>query len=109
MSTDAPNADDPEARSRALGLLEATHRFPCEYAVTVIAFNRDTVTVEVKRAVVQRGDEGEDPAELTSHEMRESREGKYLSHRIAVRVSCATDVLDLYARLRLVEGVVTLL
>ena len=101
------------ARARALDLLEATHNFPCDYAVTVIAFNREMVTEEIKRAAT-RGDEAPSDGESgdrvdAGYQSRASREGKYLSHRFAVRVSHAGEVLELYARLRSVEGVVTLL
>ncbi len=114
MGADDSGADqsEAEARERALRLLEAVHQFPCAYAVTVIAFNREVVTEQVKRAALSRGDnpgdadKGEGDA---GHELRASREGKYLSHRFAVRVSHAGEVLELYARLKSVEGVVTIL
>ena len=41
--------------------------------------------------------------------MIESGAGKYVSHRFSVPVTAATDVLEIYARVRLVEGVVTIL
>jgi putative lipoic acid-binding regulatory protein len=100
-------ADDSEAaRARALGLLEATHQFPCAYSVTVIAFNRDGVTAAVRAAAYLGVAESPAPE---AHQSQESREGKYRSHRLAVPVPDAPAVLALYARLRAVEGVVTLL
>ena len=98
--------DDDEARARALALLEATHQFPCDYAFTVIAFSHDAVTESVRRAA--RGD-AEARDELPGCEVRPSREGKYLSHRFTVRVTSAHEVLQFYARLRSLEGVVTIL
>ena len=47
--------------------------------------------------------------DAAAHEIRASREGKYLSHRFAVHVRGAVEVLELYARLRSLEGVVTIL
>ena len=96
----APSAEDE--RARALALLEATHAFPCEYAVTVIAFNAEPVTAAVKAAVVEG-------AADHAHQAIESKAGKYLSHRFAVKVTGAAHVLEIYARVRSVEGVVTIL
>jgi putative lipoic acid-binding regulatory protein len=116
----AEEKSEAEARARALALLEATHQFPCEYAVTVIAFNSDSVTSAVKRAAgVQDGDQdGQDDnkdgagavldgAREARYESRTSSAGKYLSHRFALWLNHSGEVLDLYARLRTVEGVVT--
>lgn len=100
--------DEAEARARALALLEATHQFPCAYSVTVIAFNREPVTVAIKGVACTRVD-GPPAGDMEEYQSRESREGKYLSHRFAVRVARAAEVLELYARLRTVEGVVTIL
>lgn len=94
--------DDGSERARALALLEATHEFPCDYALTVIAFNLELVTTAVKAAVTHGGAEVE-------HKTLESKAGKYLSHRFAVKVTGPVHVLDIYARLRSLEGVVTLL
>lgn len=91
-----------EERARALALLEATHQFPCHYSLTVIAFNADPVTVAVKAAVVEG-------AQDHSHQAIESKAGKYLSHRFAVKVTDAAHVLEIYARVRSVDGVLTIL
>lgn len=89
-------------RARALALLEATHQFPCQYALTVIAFNSAPVTTAVKSAVSE-GDADH------SHQAIESKAGKYLSHRFAVQVTDASHVLAIYARVRSVDGVVTVM
>jgi putative lipoic acid-binding regulatory protein len=123
MASEPGVVNEEEARARALSLLEATHQFPCDYAVTVIAFNRQEVTEAVlatcsppDRPMDAPGDgdpsgrqEAGAPASPPTYEARASREGKYLSHRLAVRVADATQVLELYARLRSLEGVVTIL
>lgn len=114
---------DEEARARALALLEAVHQFPGDYAVTVIAFNQEAVTRAIRGAAVcppaagSVGDAADAPDAgdaveadvFSAYEVRPSREGKYLSHRFTVRVAHAGEVLELYARLRSVEGVLTIL
>jgi putative lipoic acid-binding regulatory protein len=95
-------ATPEEERARALALLEATHQFPCDYALTVIAFNADHVTVAVKAAVIEGAAEH-------SHQAIESKAGKYLSHRFAVKVTDAGHVLEIYARVRSVHGVLTIM
>jgi len=101
--TDAEDQGSDEARARARALLEATHRFPCEYALTVIAHNREAVTEAVMKAVL----EGLETAGEVGHEVRASRGGRYVSHRLSVPVQQAEEVLGLYARVRAVDGVVT--
>lgn len=49
MGTEGGAEDD--VRTRALALLEATHRFPCEYEITVIAFNTDPITAAVRNEI----------------------------------------------------------
>jgi putative lipoic acid-binding regulatory protein len=108
LSVELPVPGDEAARARALALLEATHQFPCAYSVTIIAFNHETVTAAVRDAAYQAQAHGE-ASGGGEYQSQESRAGKYRSHRIAVNVPDAASVLELYARLRAVEGVVTLL
>jgi putative lipoic acid-binding regulatory protein len=95
-----------DERARALALLEATHQFPTEYHVSVITVTEDAVFVAI-RAAVQQGL----PAPLgdDAHQIVPSSGGKYSSHRFRVPVQRAEDVLELYARIRQVTGVVTVL
>ena len=108
------------ARERAMALLEATHDFPCEYEITVIAFNREPVTAALRRelGLGERDAEAARPGASAEarpgepghrHRIRPSREGKYLSHRFSTRVDHAAQVIELHARLRAVDGVVTIL
>jgi putative lipoic acid-binding regulatory protein len=90
----------PEERAHAL--LEATHQFPCDYSLTVIAFNSEVVTHALKSAVASG-------RASVDHQIRESKAGKYLSHRFSVSVEGAGAVLELYAVVRSIEGVVTIL
>jgi putative lipoic acid-binding regulatory protein len=93
------------ARERAKALLEATHQFPCAYALTVIAFNRDGVQDAVREAARLEGEERPD----VEHEPRSSSGGRYLSHRLSVWVHHAEEVLELYARMKAIDGVVSIL
>lgn len=96
--------NDDEQRS--LELLEANHSFPGDFPLTVIALNSEEVT----RALVQAVEEAL-PAPLPddARETRLSSGGKYISHRLRVPCAAAADVIRLYARVRQVSGVVTVL
>ena len=91
---------------RSLELLEAHHTFPGDYTVTVIALNSDGITGALVGAIEE---ELGVALEATACETRSSSGGKYLSHRLKVPCASAADVLRLYARIRRVEGVVTVL
>lgn len=91
-------------RKRALALLEAHHTFPGDYSFSVIALNADAVTAAVRAAI---GPSPDQPVGPDADQVRSSSGGKYLSHRITVEVGDADQVLDIYARLRSVEGVIT--
>jgi putative lipoic acid-binding regulatory protein len=96
----APDDD----RQRAIDLLEANHEFPCAFSLSVIARNEDAVT----RAVLAAARLGDNPG-ADRHDRKESGAGKYVSHRLTVPCESAAEVLDLFARLRAVDGVVTVL
>ena len=91
---------------RTLDLLEAHHVFPGDYPLTVIALNDEAVTA----ALVQSIEEGLGaPLPAAAREARPSSGGKYVSHRLRVPCAVAADVIRLYARVRRVDGVVTVL
>ena len=97
--------DDDE--QRALDLIRANHTFPGDYPLAVIALN----TPEAEAAILRAVEEvlgGPLPAGVAP-EARRSAGGKYVSHRLNVSCRDATDVLRLYARLRAVDGVVSVL
>jgi len=98
--------DSPEARRRAIELLEANHDFPGDFTVSVIARNDDVVAEAVLAAA--RADL-EAPLAADAHEAHPSSHGKYVSHRIKIPCASAEAVLVLYARLRAVDGVITIL
>jgi putative lipoic acid-binding regulatory protein len=99
-------SDSPEARRRAIELLEANHEFPENFAVSVIARNDEAVTAAVLAAAAVGLDA---PLGEGSHERRPSVHGKYVSHRLSVPCASAEQVLVLFARLRAVDGVITIL
>ncbi len=99
-----PDAD--LERQRALALLEATHVFPVEYSISIIAVNTEAVAVDV-RVAVETGLVEALPAD--AYDLQPSKGGRYLSHRFRVPCQTAVDVLELYARVRMVTGVVTIL
>jgi len=96
--------DSPEARRRGIELLEANHVFPCSFSLSVIARKDDAVEAAVLAAAV-----GLDaPLGEGAHVRRPSANGKYISHRLNVPCANAEAVLALYARLRAVDGVITI-
>ena len=95
-----------DERASALELLEATHVFPGDYAISVVALNHDRVTTEIRIVAAERRDQ---PLCDGDYPMQHSGGGKYVSHRLSIFCAEAADVLRLYARLRAIEGVVTIL
>jgi putative lipoic acid-binding regulatory protein len=93
-------------RERALELLRATHQFPVEYHLSVITRHEDTVFAEL-RAAVEAGLQGGLPDD--AYQRVPSSGAKYASHRFRVPCQSAEDVLDLYARVKAVTGVMNIL
>ena len=91
---------------RTIDLLEANHAFPGDFPLTVIALNSEAVTEALLLSIQEVLAE---PLPANARESRLSSGGKYASHRLRVRCVAAADVIRLYARVRLVEGVVTVL
>ena len=95
--------ESAEHRRRAVALLEANHEFPCAFSVSVIARNEGAVEAAVLAAATAAG------APVTAHERKPSGGGKYVSHRLTIPCATADEVLELFARVRAVEGVITVL
>jgi putative lipoic acid-binding regulatory protein len=95
-----------EERGRAIALLEANHEFPTDYGLSVIARNGDDIAALVVAAAFE---DAPDERPANAHEMRPSSGGKYVSHRLTIRCADAEQVLRVYARLRAIDGVVTIL
>jgi putative lipoic acid-binding regulatory protein len=105
VSDQGDDEKDVDERARAIALLEANHAFPTDYAITVIANNDDTVAELVIAAAFEEGQ----PAPAGCHDRRPSSGGKYVSHRLTIRARDAEHVLIIYARLRAIDGVRTIL
>ena len=97
-------SEDP--RARALALLEATHQFPVDYSVSVITVTEELVVTQVRAAVEHGLDQ---PLAADAYQTVLSGGGRYASHRFIVRCASAEAVLDLYERLRKIEGVKSIL
>ncbi|HVR60250.1 MAG TPA: DUF493 domain-containing protein [Polyangia bacterium] len=97
---------DEQARRRAIELLEANHAFPCQFSFSVIATGDQTTTDRILQELA-RG--AETPLPGDAHQKVPSAGGKYISHRLLIPCRSADEVLDLFARLRAVSGVVTVL
>jgi hypothetical protein len=95
-----------EDRERALALLAATHQFPVEYSVSVITVNDDVVYSELRAAV---GEGLPAPLGDDAYDKVLSKGGRYSSHRFKILCQAPEDVLALYARIRGVKGVITVL
>jgi putative lipoic acid-binding regulatory protein len=96
--------EDP--RTRAIALLEATHQFPVDYAVSVITVTDEAVVAQV-RAAVELGLEA--PLAADAYQTVLSGGGRYTSHRFTVPCATPDAVLALYERLRKIEGVKSIL
>jgi putative lipoic acid-binding regulatory protein len=107
--SDGPPHDGPhhpdanEERRQELELIEAVYDFPGDFSLSVIARNDQPVVDAVIAAATADG------RELRSHERHASSGGKYVSHRLEVRVGSATEAHALRARLRAIDGVKTVL
>ena len=96
--------DSPEAeRLRDIELIEACYAFPGEFPLSVIARNEDAVV----DAIVGLATAGGRP--LSSHERQTSSGGKYVSHRLQVRVGSALEAHALRVAMRGLDGVMTVL
>ena len=97
---------DAAERERLRAVLEATHVFPGPFYLSVITLNRDATGLALRLAI-------ESLCDVTipddAWEQRSSSGGKYVSHRVTVHCRSADEVLALYAVVRAVEGVVTVL
>jgi putative lipoic acid-binding regulatory protein len=96
---------EAEKRARAIALLEANHAFPTDYSLSVIARNDEAVQELVLAAAFE--ETGERPQD--AHEILPSSGGKYVSHRLTIRCTDAEHVLRIYARLRAIDGILSIL
>jgi putative lipoic acid-binding regulatory protein len=104
LSDGHTSGSSPEQeRLNDLEMIEACYAFPGDFPLAVIARNEQAVVDAVMAAATAEG------RELRSHQRQESSGGKYVSHRLEVRVGSATEAHALRARLRAIDGVRTVL
>jgi putative lipoic acid-binding regulatory protein len=92
-----------EARARDVALLDACFRFPCDFSLSVIANNEESVTAAIIAAATVGGRAPVD------HQRQPSKAGKYVSHRLEVRCSSAAEAHALRVKLRAIPGVINVL
>jgi putative lipoic acid-binding regulatory protein len=98
-----PATSPEQERQQDLEMIEACYAFPGDFPLAVIARNEQPVADALVAAVTADG------RELKSHERQASSGGKYVSHRLEVRVGSAIEAYDLRASLRAIDGVKTVL
>lgn len=98
-----PVAD--QERQRRIDLLNETHEFPTTVLFKVIGTNDPQFVLAVLEAIREVLELAEHP----SHQLREARGGRHIAISLEPPVRHAEQVLNVYARLSLVEGVVMML
>lgn len=94
-----------EARQQRIDLLNQTHEFPTSVLFKVIGTNDPAFILAVLEAIREVLELAEHPA----HQLREARGGRHVAISLEPTVTHAEQVLNVYARLSLVEGVVMML
>lgn len=87
-------------------LLQSSHTFPGPYLLAVITHNDPESVQTLRAALADRHAAVGDGAEWT---ITESRNGRYVSHRVTLHCASPDDVLALYETVRTLPGVVTIL
>ena len=93
------------SRDESIELLNQTHAFPTTVLVKVIGLNQQEFVVRVVTVLCEELNMTVPPPYST----RETPNGKHIALSLEPHLSNAEQVLDLYARLRRIEGVVMLL
>ena len=94
-------SDSMEERARMLALLEHNHTFPGPYSLRAIS--RASEPSAIVSALVAVG------AEVEGCNARPSKNGKYMSFHLVIRVNSAEDVLAVYQVVGALEDVLTVL
>ena len=101
-SVDGESSAD-ESHARDVALIDACFRFPCDFSLSVIANNEESVTAAVIAAATVGGQTPVD------HQRQPSKAGKYVSHRLEVRCTSAAEAHALRVKLRAIPGVINVL
>ena len=94
-----------DGRQRSLDLLNATHAFPCPVMVKVIGRNEEAFIDAVIAAAREELELSFDPPTTK----REAKGGRHVSVTVEPKFDSAEQVINLYQRIRLIEGVVMVL
>lgn len=85
-------------------LLEKTHSFPCPYEFKIIGKAEDTFLARVVAVVREELTAQDDPP----HRVREAVGGRHLSVTLEPVVHSAHQILAIYRRLQVIDGLVML-
>lgn len=91
-------------RADSIELLNATHSFPCSFEFKVIGNASDQFVALVLETITQVTSEADPP-----HSTRTTPGGRHISVTAEPMVQQAEHVLEIYDRLKGIEGVVMLL
>lgn len=94
-----------EDRLRSIELLNETHEFPCPVMIKVIGNNEDDFISRIVKVIRDQLHLKFDPPIRT----REAKNGKHISVTIEPRFLQAEEVIDLYAKITKIDGVVMVL
>ena len=94
-----------EERQKSLDLLNNTHTFPCPVMVKVIGNNDEGFITRIVQAIRAELNLKFDPPIRT----REAKNGKHISITLEPHFLKAEEVLDVYARITDIDGVVMVL
>jgi len=89
----------------SIDLLNATHDFPTAVMIKAIGWNERAFVERIIEAVRDSLEQPHDPP----YRVRETPGGRHVAVTLEPYMTCAEQVLAVYARLRTVEGVVMLL
>ena len=104
MENRCPVVNAMTDKQNSIAILESTHNFPCEFMFKVIGKNSDQLLIEINNVFQQvLAIPNVEPA------IRETPGGRHISVTITQVVKSAEVVLDVYARLRQIDGVVMLI
>ena len=96
---------DREQNEQTIRLLEATHTFPCPFLIKVIGRTEDDFVSRVVATLRAAQQLEDDPPFRT----RETPNGRHVSVTLEPTVASADEVLEIYQRIRQVDGIVTLM
>jgi putative lipoic acid-binding regulatory protein len=91
-----------DARADSLRLLEATHSFPCEFMVKVIGLAEEGFASRVVARIRECQQLAVDPSFRT----RVTPNGRHVSVTVEPEVQSAEEILEIYACVREIRGVV---